>query len=213
MKRKGKEKGQKSIWSRLFLSILIICAIAIPLLCGFFIDFAQNVDKRPDHMAVERMLTRNAMTPPAGRDWSLESEIEYEGLKETLFKVVEDSEISNVLDDHRIVLVSEPHFCGLGRSINFVSTNTPFTEVVQRYNTWAANNDWHHVDSAEDDRLHIYRNSRKAWKYRTTLTIRSFAPALHVYVSARVNPFLATHYQLELLYIDPLCGQRNIQAE
>lgn len=202
MKRRKQESGQKRMWSKLFLSIAIISAIAIPLLCGFFIHFAQNVDKRADHFAVERSLAQRAKAP--------ESQIEYERLKEILFKIVEDTDISNILDEHSISLVSEPHFCGLGHSINFVSTNTPFTEVVQRYNTWAANNDWNYKHSAEDDKLHIYHNSRKAWQYRSRLTIRSFLPSPITYVSARINPFLATHYRLELLHIDPLCGQRNL---
>lgn len=212
MKRKSKERSQKRNWARIFVRIAIISAIAIPLLCGFFIDFALNVDKRPEHFAVERSLTQLAKVPPASRVRSLESEIEYEGLKETLFKIVLDTEISIVLDDHYIAYFTEPHYCGVGHSINYVSTNTPFTEVVQRYNTWAANNDWHFEHSVEDDRPHIYHNSPKARSYRTTLTIRPLVPVPNPQVSRLINPVLATHFRLELEYVDPLCGEHNVRA-
>lgn len=161
-----------------------------------------EVDAR--HPTLKELAALEASIPQSRWERLPEAKVDYENLKRILFGIVSDIEIESRYD-HIYVDIDHPSHCVVGRSSNRVSANIPFTEVVQLYDAWAAENGWRNDKFREiRGKRYMYRDPHSTKAYQTELKILLLSDTPP---SAMLMPDYTSYYRLDLYYVDHSCDE------
>ena len=217
-KRKWKHGERKGINCKLCWKMAIVIPSLLCLFIGclfaYMSDYASTIDSR----VAEAYLARVAGIPQAQRERMPASEIEYENLKQLLVAIVDNAVIHSRYDSHSIYKGEPPYtdsspllYCIVGNSNNLVGADISFTEVIQRYSTWAEENGWYYEVNKTD--IEPPDHSSKSYAYWDPGNAQVLQTRFEI-EPVSVDPSSATferryisYYRLNLRYVDHSCDE------